>query len=240
MKAVLAHVRRNREDYENLPLFDRLRDDRLPPLVRLEFVRGFMFFVMAFGDLNRYVLRAEPPADAYQARVNAHTREDDHHWPWFLEDVETLGWNDATTLIDTLRMLWSEHTHRSRLLMYELCAIVGDADGVERLAVIEAIEETGNVLFSLTTHVAAQVRAQTGRELRYLGAFHFALESGHLQNGEHAELASIALGGDSRARCIALVDRVFRAFAAWTHEAATQIDMAAAGADIVPVARSLP
>lgn len=239
MEAVLAHVRRNRRDYENLPLFDRLRNDRLPPLVRLEFMRGFAFFVMAFGDLNRYVLRVEPPADVHQARVNAHTREDDHHWPWFLEDVETLGWNDATTTTDALRMLWSERTCRSRLLMYELCAIVADADGVERLAVVEAIEETGNVLFALTTRVAGQVRAQTGRELRYLGAFHFALESGHLQNGEHAELVSIALGSDRRARCIALVDRVFRAFTAWTHEAARQIDVAAARPDAVQAVQAV-
>ncbi|VWC84757.1 hypothetical protein BLA39750_01449 [Burkholderia lata] len=239
MEAVLAHVRQNRKDYESLPLFDRLRNDRLPPLARLEFMRGFMFFVMAFGDLNRYVLRAEPPADAHQARVNAHTREDDHHWPWFLEDVETLGWNDTTTVTDALRMLWSEQTYRSRLLMYELCAIVAEADGVERLAVIEAIEETGNVLFALTTRVAAQVHVQTGRELRYLGAFHFALESGHLQNGEHAERLPIALGDDRRAHCITLVDRVFRAFAAWTHEATRQIDLAATGFGAMQAARSI-
>jgi hypothetical protein len=239
METVLAHVRRNRKEYESPPLFDRLRNDRLPPLARLEFMRGFMFFVMAFGDLNRYVLRVEPPADAHQARVNAHTREDDHHWPWFLEDVETLGWNDATTVTDALRMLWSEQTHRSRLLMYELCAIVGDANGAERVAVIEAIEETGNVLFALTTRVAAQLRVQTGRELRYLGAFHFELESGHLQNDGPAERVPIVLGDDCRARCITRVDRVFRAFAAWTHEATRQIDLTAAGSGAVQAVRSM-
>lgn len=107
--------------------------------------------------------------------------------------------------------------------MYELCAIVDTADGVERLAIVEAIEETGNVLFALTTRLAGEVQAQTGRELRYMGAHHFALENGHMQNGEHAQLIGIELDAAKRRRCVAPVDRVFDAFDAWTHEAAREI-----------------
>jgi hypothetical protein len=215
---------RKKRTYATLPLFDRLRDDSLPTPARLGFMQGFAFFILAFGDLNRYVLRRLPAQDIYQERVNAHTLEDDHHWPWFLEDMEKLGWNRLTTTCDALRALWSEETHRSRVLMYDLCAILADCNSVEKLAVIEAIEETGNVLFALTTRIAESVREQTGIELRYLGAFHFALESGHMQNGEHAELARIALSDEERSRCLALVDRTFDTFTAWTHEAAAWID----------------
>jgi len=235
MKHVLAHIMRRKRAYAALPLFDRLRDGRLPAATRFGFMPGFAFFVMAFGDLNRHVLRQQPAADACQERVNAHTYEDDHHWPWFLEDLETLGWNPPTTVTDALRALWSEETHRSRVLMYDLCAILAGCSSVEKLAVIEAIEETGNVLFALTTGIADAMREQTGIELRYMGAFHFALESGHMQNGEHAELAGIALDDEARARCMALVDRTFDAFAAWTHEAAGLIDRAAGAA--APVER---
>ncbi|MFK0734565.1 MAG: hypothetical protein ACIWVG_26010 [Gloeotrichia echinulata HAB0833] len=42
---------------------------------------------MSFGDLNRYVMRVEPTSDPYQAMVNKHSYEDDHHWPWYLEDL---------------------------------------------------------------------------------------------------------------------------------------------------------
>jgi hypothetical protein len=36
---------------------------------------------MAFGDLNRHVLRVEPTDDPLLQAINAHTYEDDHHWP---------------------------------------------------------------------------------------------------------------------------------------------------------------
>jgi len=228
MKAVLAHIMRRKLAYARLPLFDRMRDDALPPQARLEFMRGFAFFVMAFGDLNRYVLRQEPPRDICQERVNTHTREDDHHWPWYLHDFEKLGWNRVTTITDAMRMLWSEDTHRSRVLMYDLCAIIDRAAGPERLAVIEAIEETGNVLFALTVPLADALQPHLRAELRYLGRHHFALETGHLHHADHQALAAIALHDDQRQHCIALVDRVYEAFTAWTHEAANQIDRVAA------------
>ncbi|KST75128.1 hypothetical protein WS76_13835 [Burkholderia humptydooensis] len=142
--------------------------------------------------------------DRLPPRVNAHTREDDRHWPWWLlKDLERLGWSRETTMTDALRALWNDDTHRCRLPMYELCAIV------------EAIEETGNVLLALTTRLADEVQAQTGRELRYVGAYHFARE--------HAQLSGIELDAAKRRRCVAPVDRVFDAFAAWTHEAAGEI-----------------
>ncbi|WP_323120958.1 hypothetical protein [Burkholderia alba] len=230
MKHVLAHILRSKQRYAVLPLFVCLQDDSLPPLVRLDFMRGFAFFVMAFGDLNRYVLRREPAGDVFQACINEHTREDDHHWPWFLDDLETLGWSGATTTTDALRTLWREDTHRSRLLMYDLCAIIGGADSVERMAVIEAIEETGNVIFSHTARLADAVRIATGRHLRYMGPYHFALETGHLQGSEHADLARIELSDAKRARCVESVDRVFRTFEAWSHEAAELIARAASRA----------
>lgn len=226
MKQVLAHIMCQKRAYAALPLFDRLRDESLSVTARLGFMPGLAFFIMAFGDLNRYVLRRQPASDVYQERVNAHTYEDDHHWPWFLEDLEKLGWSRPTTTCDALRTLWSEETHRSRVLMYDLCAILAGRDSVEMLTVVEAIEETGNVLFALTTKIADALREQTGVELRYMGAFHFALESGHLQNGEHTGLARIALDDGARDRCIALVDRTFAAFTAWTHEATRLLDSA--------------
>jgi hypothetical protein len=220
MDAVFAHIARHQRAYAALPLFERLRDDGLPARARLGFMPCLAFFVMAFADLNRYVLRREPPRDPYDARVNAHTREDDHHWVWFLEDLDTLGWNAATTTTDALRALWRDDTYRSRILMYELCAMLGGANSVERYAIVEAIEATGHVLFALTTRAAEVWQAATGRPLRYMGADHFALENGHLQRDDGTvALERIALSDDVRQRCVVFVDRVFDVFAAWTEEA---------------------
>jgi hypothetical protein len=228
METVLAHIARRKCAYAMLPLFERLRDDRLPARVRLGFMPYFAFFVMAFADLNRYVLRRESH-DPYDARVNAHTREDDHHWVWFLEDLDALGWSGATTTAEALRVLWREDTCRNRILMYELCAMLGAADSIERYVIVEAIEETGNVLFALTTRVAELWQAAMGRPLRYMGAYHFALETGHLEHDDTTDaLERIALPDAARQRCVGYVDRVFDVFAAWTHEAERFVQQAAA------------
>lgn len=87
-----------------------------------------------------------------------------------------------------------------------------------RLAIVEAIEETGNVLFALTTRLAQSMQAQTGVPLRYCGEFHFQLESGHAMNNDHAELAEIALPAALRTDAIARADQVFAWFTDWTHE----------------------
>ncbi|AMO99608.1 hypothetical protein CAter282_1725 [Collimonas arenae] len=181
------------------------------------------FFIMAFSDLNKFILRNETSADIYQKKVNDHTYEDDHHWRWFLEDLDKLGYNQTTTTVECLRALWSDETQANRMLMYRLSALVSEMSGIERLAMIEAIEETGNVVFGLTTPLANMIRHETGTDLRYCGEFHLALESGHAQRQEHAELAKIELTNDVRERCYSNVNKVFAWFEAWTHEALAHV-----------------
>jgi hypothetical protein len=56
-----------------------------------------------------------------------------------------------------------------------------------RLAIIEAIEETGNILFELIGELAQQIEIEIemGIELRYCGEFHFSKESGHAMTKDH-------------------------------------------------------
>lgn len=77
--------------------------------------------------------------------------------------------------------------------MYDLCATLARASGPERLAVVEAIEETGNVVFTLTAQLADAVRKKSGEALKYLGSFHTNLESGHMQNGDQQQLMRVQL-----------------------------------------------
>ncbi len=218
MKEVLIHILRRRHEYSKLPLFERMRDERIPARNRLSFFPQLGFFIMSFGDLNRYILRDETTKDALQEVLNAHTREDDHHWPWFLDDLEVLGWNKPTTMTDAMRHLWGKESHRARLLMYDLCGTLARAKGVERLAVVEAIEETGYVMFTLTAQLADEIRAESGKELMYFGHFHTELETGHMQNSDHQQLMEIQLDEAQREHCIALADEVFDTFTAWTQE----------------------
>jgi hypothetical protein len=219
MKHVLQHILRRKRAYAELPFFDHLRDDTLPARARLAFFPCMAPFIMSFGDLNRHMLRVEPTDDPYLAMINAHTYEDDHHWPWYLEDFVKLGHDRSLlTPTGTLRFMYSDETVQNRLLSHRLAHLIWNAEPVVRLAVVEAIEETGNVLFALTTKLAIQVQRETGTELRYCGEFHFNLESGHAMNNEHAELARITLDQARRTDALARADQVFAWFEDWTHE----------------------
>ena len=170
MKTVLKHIFQHKRAYAQLPFFDFLRDDDLSPRERLAFFPCMASFILSFGDLNRLVLRVEPTDDPWQKMINAHTYEDDHHWPWYLEDFTKLGHDDVKRPPgDTLRFLYSDATIQNRLLAHRLAHLVWGAEPVVRLAIIEAIEETGQVLFALTSSIAAQYQHDTGTELRYCG-----------------------------------------------------------------------
>jgi len=218
MKEVLRHIFAKKRAYATLPLFVRMRDERLDPRERLAFYPCMAHFILSFGDLNKFVLREEPARDVYQEMVNAHTREDDHHWPWYLEDFAKLGFDVPRPGTDWMRFLWGEETEQNRRLMAGLTALIDGATSLERLVIIEAIEETGNVLFAAMLPLAERLEQRLGRELKYCGDFHFQLESGHSVGSDHAALARIALEPAQRERCRSLVDRVFALFEAWTHE----------------------
>lgn len=219
MKRVLIHILRHKRAYAQLPFFDHLRDESLSARERLAFFPCMAPFILSFADLNRYVMRDEPTTDVYQAMVNAHTYEDDHHWPWYLQDYATLGHDHRRPKpTDMLRFLWGEDTVQSRLLAHRLAHVIWTASPLVRLAVIEAIEETGNVLFALTSKLADRIERDTGVRLPYCGEFHFNLESGHAMNNDHAELARIELSDAQRADAMHRCDQVFSWFTAWADE----------------------
>jgi hypothetical protein len=218
MKAVLKKILADKRNYATLPLFQYMRDSRLTEEQRLSFYPCMAHFILSFGDINKYMLREEPATNEYQQRVNIHTYEDDHHWPWYLEDFAKLGFDDLCSPTSLMRLLWSDETRQNRILSYRLAALIAGASAVERIALIEAIEETGNVLFTTMLDLAKVVELRHGIELRYCGSFHFELESGHSVGTEHAEIAKIVLDETTRERCLSLVDEVFTLFESWTHE----------------------
>ncbi len=218
MKEVFRRIIDRKRAYERLPLFEWMRDETQTARGRLAFYPCMAPFIMSFGDLNKFVLRETNPADSFQELVNAHTLEDDHHWPWYLEDLGKLGFDAEMCGTDWMKFLWGEETLQSRVLTARLTALISGTTGLERLVIIEAIEETGNVLFGAMLPLAIELEHQIGDELRYCGAFHFGLESGHAVGADHKALARKVLGEDERVRYIALVDEVYFAFEPWTHE----------------------
>ncbi|MBD2326161.1 hypothetical protein [Alkalinema sp. FACHB-956] len=220
MKSILELIERKKQIYAQLPLFTFMADTSLDPRKRLAFAPCMAHFIMSFGDLNKYVFRNNADTRSVQQLVNEHTYEDDHHYPWFLTDLNKLGFNTSKGFVDTLRFLWGDDTPITRQLSYQLAAYTFNAEPIYKVAVIEAIEATGNILFSLTSKVAQELQALNQQEYQYFGQFHFNLENGHAAKSCESEqlLESLVLTEAEQRFAIELVEKVFDIFTAWTDE----------------------
>ena len=222
MKAVMRELAQAKRHYSKLPLFEFLRDESIPPRDRLAFYPCMAPFILAFSDLNRFVLRVENSKDPQQVLINEHTYEDDHHWPWYLVDFTRLGFDRTASVTHTLRSYMKDDAQQNRMLGSRLAQLLYDTTPSEKLVIVEVIEETGNVLFGLTAKIAARIQEDGGPELRYLGQFHFSRETGHAMHVlDHRVIEAIPLTELERARCLDLAFRVFDMFSDWTAELLT-------------------
>lgn len=223
MKEVLALIEAEKQEYTKLPLFQFLDNKTINPKQKLGFAPCIAHFIMSFGDLNKYVFREKEAVTKAALIINKHTLEDDHHWPWFVTDLEKLGFNQNMSFTQVLRFLWSEQTKVSRQLSYFLSAYTLQADPIMKLIAIEAIEATGNVLFSRTAKIASELTAVTKQDYIYFGEFHFNLETGHAMGEHEGEeyLEQIELTDVQRQEAYEMVKKIFSIFTDWTNELLT-------------------
>lgn len=216
MQEVMKAIFRAKEAYATLPFFHFLRDSSLSERERLQFYPCMAPFVMDFDDLIKNMLREERSAEGRQDLVNCHAFEDGRHLRWYLEDLVQLGFDAPASTCEVISFLCSAETRVNRTLSKRLAHLWYGVSSPERLVMIKAIEEAGNVLFALTAGLARRIEAEEGITLRYLGDFHFRLETDHAGNGrDHRELV---LDEAQRKRCLEVVARVFLYFEEWTQE----------------------
>ncbi|MGF1489352.1 MAG: hypothetical protein ACFBSE_19865 [Prochloraceae cyanobacterium] len=222
MKEILALIEKKKEDFARLPFFEYLRDSSIDPRQRLAFAHCVAPFVMAFGELNKDVFRQEPTTDPIQKIINKHTYEDDHHWVWYLEDIKTLGIDRTFDFTDTLNFLWGEETKAGRKLSNRLYGYALQAAPIQKLVIIEVIEATGNILFSLSSQIIVrELRPITKKNYLYFGEFHLAVETGRItgvQQEEQLILENIKLTHEDLKEACDLVEKVFELFTEFTHE----------------------
>jgi hypothetical protein len=219
MQAVMRELAQAARHYSTLPLFAFLRNEAIAPRDRLAFYPCMAPFILAFSDLNRYVLRDEKSKDPHQRLIDDRTREDDHDWPRYLEDFTKLGFDRSLGVTQVLRSYMRDDTIQNRMLAPRLAQLAWGATPLEKLVIVESIGETGNVLIGLTAKLAARIEADGGPTLRYLGQLHFDRESGHdMRGADRHELEVIPLTQLERVRCLDLAFRVFDLFADWSNE----------------------
>jgi hypothetical protein len=220
MKEVLALVEKRKQEFAQLPFFRFMQDKSIDPRQRLAWAPCVAPFAIGFGQLNRFDFRKEPTDEPIQKLINRHTYEDDHHWVWFLEDLEKLGLNHLMKFSDAMRFYWGEETYKTRQVCHQIALYTFRSEPVVVLAAIEAIEATGNVALAVTAQVAQELEQITRQKYRYFGEDHFCVETGHTTGTDDIEklLESIQLTQKQRAKAFEVVEKVFEVFTEATHE----------------------
>lgn len=217
MKDILELIEQKKKVYSQSAFFKFLQDETIDPSERLAFAPCAAPFIMSFADLCKYVLRQEPTNDKIQSILNQHTYEDESHWRWFLEDLDTLGFNSLLPLNDCLRFFWGKETQASRLLTYQLYAYIAQSEPIEKLVVLEAMEAASDVFMSNTKPVATLLQSITNREYQYFGERHFEAEMSHNTHSHSVNnfLKNIYLSEKTLQKNCDLVNQVFELFTQW-------------------------
>ncbi len=220
MQQVLALIEKNKQEYAQLPLFNFMQNKSINPRQRLAWAPCAAHFIMNFGELNKYFLRAEPTTDPIQALINKHTYEDDHHWLWFLEDLKNLELDKSLKFTEALKFLWSEETKSSRWLNYQLYRYTSQATPIQKTIVIEVTEATGNIMFSTAAEIGKEIKEITRKPCKYFADFHLNVETGHITSTSGIEqvLQDIQLSEETRQEAFALVENLFTVFTQFTNE----------------------
>lgn len=173
------------------PFVTWLAGDNVPIDRKFDFAPVMIWFIMAFRDMNLWVLRFDELTDEhFRAILNGNTEEDETHSRLFIEEWDKLGldaklgWRASDTLA---WMFLSPDLEPFRKYQVEFIrlAIDDESDPMLRFAHSEAGEACGHVFFKASVLPADQLTAATGVDYRYFGRYHLDRELGHVIESEH-------------------------------------------------------
>lgn len=220
MRRALSYIAEKQAAFCALPFFSYLRDRHMTAKERFGFTPAVAPFIMAFADLNKYVLRVPEPKTSLERIINLHSQEDATHFEMYLADLKTLEFDVPSTFVKTLRFLWADDRNHCRRTCYALTAILASAPLAVKMAILEAVESAGAAAFETLSELAAEYRAETGRELLFFGQRHKDLETGHALGTDDIEerLHGVLLSDDELSEARRLIDEVFHTFSVMMQE----------------------
>ncbi|ENU92024.1 hypothetical protein F971_03117 [Acinetobacter vivianii] len=208
MQEVIDYIGSKKEDFGQHPFFELLFDDELPVSNKLSFMPYMAYFIMSFGDINKYVLPFKSPKDNYEIAINLHAKEDEKHWNWYLEDLQSLNFDKKRAFTDVLETLWSDDFSASRELTYKLVSLIHNQSAIYRYVVVEVMEATGDVTFTYLEKMSAKLDVT----LNFIGELHLSRETGHLILSDVNVFESLRLNEQEREDFKKVVDACFDAF----------------------------
>ncbi|MBB6498394.1 hypothetical protein [Pedobacter cryoconitis] len=212
MEKLSTYLQELKHNFEQHPFFNYIKTSDGPINQRLRFLPEMAHFVMSFSDLNKYVLPFVNPSTDLEIAVNMHALEDANHSMWYISDLDTMGFNENVSTTKNISYLWSDELAPSRILTYELVGIIKNKPAEARLAIIEAIEATGNAFFSILTTVTGTAASPVAAKLKYLGALHLSHETGHTIGSNDNLLDSINFTDSEYLAVRHDIDKTFAAF----------------------------
>ncbi|HYO52848.1 hypothetical protein, partial [Archangium sp.] len=186
---------------------------------RLAWTPCMVPFVMGFRDFQVGVVRGdEESKDPFQVMLNQHSYEEDFHWHWFLEDLQTLGFDPTLPMTDAVRYLWSDDLRVNRSIPTRLAAICSRAQPYVTFTVVESIEAISIRLFD----ICRKILSMGGSELKFFGETHWRAENTHTSHSMGPEMENsckaIILSPQNRALALEYVDDMFALFIEWCDE----------------------
>lgn len=221
MKEILALIENKKHYFSESPLFAFMKDARIDANKKLIFAPCMSHFIMSFSDLNKYVLRLENTDNPVQKIVNQYTFEDDNHWPWFLADLNQLEFNETNSFTNFLAFIWSEETRITRQISYLVAGYALNAEPEIKLVIIEVLEATADVFFSVSRDIAWELENSThNKELLFFGNLHLHEEVGHTMSSEDSQhlIVEIELTPSQKTYAVEVVEKIFEIFTEWTYE----------------------
>lgn len=181
MKEVIALIKKKKQEFARLPLFDFLANKNIHPRQRLIFSPVLAPLALGLRDLNKYVLRESGSNHPVQESIDKHTYKESRYWHWCLENLEKLGLNQSMSYGD-LRLLWGEETQKTQSLCSALERLAFQASPIQKLVLAEVLEGTATVFFDAVLRVAIEIQEIPKTEYASFGGGSLHLENHRLLN----------------------------------------------------------
>ncbi len=197
------------EKFAYNPLHEKLRG-KSSVEEKMKFIPKMLFFVLGFKDLMEMV-RYEYPQSEMEESINTHSDEDNYHWKWYLNDLETIASSfSAQKAMDLPKEVWDDSSYEVRQTIYLFARHIQNFNNpVARMLMIEVLEMTFDK-FKEAIHPVLKEHDLYDK-LHYFGKLHEESEEGHTTGISDDEIMDLVnqLPDEYKKDMIIIVNQLF-------------------------------
>lgn len=181
MESILNLIEEKSEQLSKNPFCEWiLSEKQLSHQETFSFTPSMLYFILGFRDILNHLEYKNPQSDL-EKMINQHCFEDKNHWQWYLQDLKTLGFSEASwgnDWVNLIENLWHDDNKPTRDLVY-LCIhlIKKHNNPTASLVIIECLESTFGVFMS--TLKKRFENSSIYQRLHFFGQVHQQQEMNH-------------------------------------------------------------